>query len=93
MPRIRTYAAEVKALGGRRGKIALGSICIGAGIVTGFAGVLMAWDARLHNAIVANTVENPWPGYLVATLGIGLIVVGIVVMVRRRRSPAEAAER
>jgi H+/Cl- antiporter ClcA len=68
-------------------------ICIGAGIVTGFAGVLMAWDARLHNAIVANTVENPWPGYLVATLGIGLIVVGIVVMVRRRQSPAEAAER
>ena len=93
MRRIRTYAAKVKALGGRRGKIALGSICIGAGIVTGFAGVLMAWDARLHNAIVANTVENPWPGYLVATLGIGLIVVGIVVMVRRRRSPAEAAER
>jgi hypothetical protein len=83
----------MRALDGRRGKIALGSICIGAGIVTGFAGVLMAWDARLHNAIVANTVENPWPGYLVATLGIGLIVVGIVVMVRRRRSPAEAAER
>ena len=71
----------------------MGSICIGAGVVTGFAGVLMAWDARLHNAIVANTVENPWPGYLVATLGIGLIVVGIVVMVRRGRSPAEAAER
>ena len=67
MRRIRTYAAKVKALGGRVGKIALGSICIGAGIVTGFAGVLMAWDARLHNAIVANTVENPWPGYLVAT--------------------------
>ena len=83
----------MRALDGRRGKIALGSICIGAGIVTGFAGVLMAWDARLHNAIVANTVENPWPGYLVATLGIGLIVIGMVVMVRRRRSPAEAAER
>ena len=52
-------------MGSRLGKVALGSICIGAGAVTGFAGVLMAWDARLHNAIVANTVENPWPGYLV----------------------------
>ena len=77
---------------GRLGKRVLGSICIGAGAVTGFVGVLMAWDARLHNAIVADTVENPWPGYLVATLGVALIVIGIAVLVRRRRSPGQVVK-
>jgi hypothetical protein len=76
----------MRALDSRLGTIVLGLICIGAGVVMGFAGVLMAWDARLHNAIVANTVENPWPGYLVATLGIGLIVLGAVALLRRKRS-------
>ncbi len=56
------------------------------GIPIGFAGVLMAWDARLHNAIVANRVENPWPGYLVAALGVGLVGFGIWWIVVARRS-------
>jgi len=55
------------------------------GIATGFAGVLMAWDARLHNAIVANRVENPWPGYLVAALGVGLVGFGVRWILRERR--------
>lgn len=56
------------------------------GLATGFVGVLMAWDARLHNAIVANRVENPWPGYLVAALGVGLVGLGVWWIVRARRS-------
>lgn len=55
------------------------------GVAIGFAGVLMAWDARLHNSIVANRVENPWPGYLVTALGVALVGFGVVWVARARR--------
>lgn len=65
----------------------LGWLCLAIGPVVGLAGVYMAWDARLHNAIVANQVENPWPGYIVAAVGIGLIVIGVTSIVKAKRSP------
>lgn len=65
----------------------LGWLCLAIGPVVALAGVYMAWDARLHNAIVANQVENPWPGYIVAAVGVGLIVIGVASIVNVRRSP------
>ena len=66
----------------------IGWLSLAAGLVVGMVGVVMAWDARLHNAIVANRVENPWPGYVLAAAGIGLVVGGIVIIARAGRLAA-----
>ncbi len=63
-----------------------GWLSVLVGVAVGFAGVLMAWDARLHNAIVANQVESPWPGYLVTALGVGLIGLGVRWIVKTRQA-------
>jgi H+/Cl- antiporter ClcA len=75
----------MEAIGRRGGTQIIGWLCMLIGPVVGLAGVLMAWDARLHNAIVSNRVENPWPGYIVAALGVALIGFGVGWIVRARR--------
>ena len=83
-----TYAAPVRDIE-RRGRTRLfGWLCLTIGPVVGLAGVYMAWDARLHNAIVSHQVENPWPGYIVAAVGIGLIVIGVASVSKARQSPS-----
>ncbi|MDP2623421.1 MAG: hypothetical protein Q8Q29_06460 [Actinomycetota bacterium] len=64
----------------------LGWLCLAVGLVAGVAGVVMTWDARLHNAIVSNVVKNPWPGYIVTAVGVGLIMIGVVSVARASRS-------
>ncbi len=59
-----------------------GMVLVLVGLVVGLVGAYMAYDARIHNAIVANTVENPWPGYLMATAGVVLFGVGVVAVRR-----------
>ena len=47
----------------------------------------MAWQARLHNAIVADAVDDLWPAYVVGGLGILAVLIGLrIVQLGRRRS-------
>lgn len=62
------------------------SLCA-VGTVAVVVGGLMAWQARLHNAIVADAVDDLWPAYVVGGLGILAVLIGLrIVQLGRRRS-------
>ncbi len=60
-----------------------GGAAVGVGLVLGVLGAYRAYEARLHNSIVAATVRNPWPGYLLALIGVAMVIAGVVVLLRR----------
>ena len=53
------------------------------GLVLAMIGVFVAWEAILHNNIIARRFRNPWPGYLM--LAAGLVVAGWATLALRRR--------
>lgn len=53
------------------------------GLVLAVAGVLVAWQAILHNNIIARRFRNPWPGHLMAAAG--LVIAGGSIRSLRRR--------
>jgi drug/metabolite transporter (DMT)-like permease len=53
------------------------------GLVLVAIGVLVAWEAILHNNIIARRFRNPWPGYLLVATG--LFVAGWAALALRRR--------
>lgn len=64
-----------------------GGVAVGIGLVLSVFGAYRAYEARLHNSIVAATVRNPWPGYVLAFCGVALVVFGVVLLVRRTPTP------
>jgi divalent metal cation (Fe/Co/Zn/Cd) transporter len=53
------------------------------GLVLAMVGVFVAWEAVLHNNIIARRFRNPWPGYLLVATG--LFVAGWATLTLRRR--------
>lgn len=54
------------------------------GLALAVVGVFAAWEAILHNNIIARRFRNPWPGYLMVAGGIGL--AGWAALTLRRRA-------
>ncbi|MEX1208540.1 MAG: hypothetical protein WD652_01095 [Acidimicrobiia bacterium] len=53
------------------------------GLVLVAIGVSVAWEAILHNNILARRFRNPWPGYLMVV--VGLVIAGWATRTLRRR--------
>ncbi len=70
-----------------------GGAAVGVGVVLGVLGAYSAYEARLHNSIVAATVRNPWPGYVIAVFGVAMVITGVVLLVRRSARPPARPER
>lgn len=59
-------------------------ILIVAGLVLAVIGVFAAWEAILHNNIIARRFRNPWPGYLMVAGGIVLVGYAAVRLIGAR---------
>lgn len=55
------------------------------GLALAIAGVFVAWEAILHNNIIARRFRNPWPGYLMVAAGVVAVFWAIRNLRRRAR--------
>lgn len=74
-----SYAAPMSQT--TRRPLLTSAVVIGLALVA--IGVYVAWEAILHNNIIARRFRNPWPGYVMVAAG--LAVVGWATLALRRR--------
>jgi hypothetical protein len=48
------------------------ALAVVLGVALALAGVFVAWEAILHNNIIARRFRNPWPGYLMVATGVAI---------------------
>lgn len=59
-------------------------VLIAVGLIVAVIGVFAAWEAILHNNIIARRFRNPWPGYLMVAGGVAMVGFAGVRLVKAR---------